>query len=343
MYEYEMQKAADTLIKDMFQVKKGESVVITCDSLSCMNVVNAVASSAHAVGAHPMVIKFPAPDGVGQAADPKLPMEPLTAAVSNCDVWIEFNQKWLLYSTPYQKAIEVNKKLRYMCLVEFTEDVMIRTMSDIDIPKLTAFMTKVGQLNRAAKTIRMTTPAGTDVTFETDDRHVVSVDTGDASKSGVYMMLGQLNVVPKYGSVNGTIVFDGTVTPPFGRTPDRPIKLIVKDSVIVEIQGSSDAAAYEKWLKDFKDPGMLKMAHVAYGFNPGAKLSGNVVEDERVWGVTEWGIGYVSPTVGGPDGQAAVSHTDGICLNTSVWLDGVQLMDEGKMVDEELEAMYPHN
>ena len=54
---------------------------------------------------------------------------------------------------------------------------MIRTMSDIDIPKLTAFMTKVGQLNRAAKTIRMTTPEGTDVTFETDDRHVVSVDT----------------------------------------------------------------------------------------------------------------------------------------------------------------------
>ena len=40
-----MQKAADTLIKDMFQVKKGASVVITCASLSCMNVVNAVAVS----------------------------------------------------------------------------------------------------------------------------------------------------------------------------------------------------------------------------------------------------------------------------------------------------------
>ncbi|MEE0742194.1 MAG: hypothetical protein ACLRWH_03755 [Emergencia sp.] len=343
MYEYEMQKAADTLIQKMFQVKKGESVVITCDSLSCMTVVNAVASSAHAAGAHPMIIKFPAPDGVGQAADPKLPMEPLTAAVSNCDVWIEFNQKWLLYSTPYQKAISVNKKLRYMCLVEFTEDVMIRTMSDIDVEKLSAFMNTVGDLNRAAKHIRMTTPSGTDVTFETDDRHVVSVDTGDASASGVYMMLGQLNVVPKFGSVNGTIVFDGTVTPPFGRSPDQPIKLTVKDSVIVDIHGGSDAAAYEKWLKGFNDPGMLKMAHVAYGFNPGAKLSGNVVEDERVWGVTEWGIGYVSPTIGGPEGQAAVSHTDGICLNTSVWLDGVQIMDEGKMTDPNLEAMYPHD
>ena len=106
-------------------------------------------------------------------------------------------------------------------------------------------------------------------------------------------------------------------------------------------EGGNDAKAYEKWLKSFKDSGMLKMAHVAYGFNPGAKLSGNVVEDERVWGATEWGIGYVSPTVGGPEGQAAVSHTDGICIDTSVWLDGTQIMDEGKMVDDELESMYP--
>ena len=78
MYDYELQKAADTLIKDVFQVKPGETVVLTCDSLSCMNVVNAVASSAHAADALPMIIKFPAPDGVGQAADPKLPIEPLT-------------------------------------------------------------------------------------------------------------------------------------------------------------------------------------------------------------------------------------------------------------------------
>jgi len=340
MYEYELQKAADTLINNIFKIQPGETVIITCDSLSCMNVVNATVSSANAVGALPMVIKIPAPDGVGQAADPKLPIKPLTAAVSNCDVWIEFNQKWLLYSTPYQRAISANKKLRYMCLVEFTEPVFIRTMCDIDTEKLTLFMNKVAEMNRNAKEIHMTTPAGTDVTFMTDDRHVVSVDAGDASKHGVYMMMGQLNVVPRYGTVNGTIVFDGTVTPPLGHSPDLPIRLTIHNSIIETIEGGSDAIAYEKWLRSFNDSGMLKMAHVAYGFNPGAQLSGNVVEDERVWGATEWGIGYVSPTVGGPEGQPASSHTDGICLDTSVWLDGVQIMDKGKMTDPDLESMY---
>ena len=42
-----------------------------------------------------------------------------------------------------------------------------------------------------------------------------------------------------------------------------------------------------------------------------------------------------------PCGQDAVSHTDGICLNSSVWLDGVQIMDEGKIVLPELAALLP--
>jgi len=86
---------------------------------------------------------------------------------------------------------------------------------------------------------------------------------------------------------------------------------------------------------------MFKMAHIAYGFNPGAILTGNVVEDERVWGCTEWGIGYVSPVDAPPAGQDAASHTDGICLNTSVWLDGKQFLEEGHVVDPELKAISP--
>ena len=107
------------------------------------------------------------------------------------------------------------------------------------------------------------------------------------------------------------------------------------------MEGGEEAAVYEKYLRDFQDPGMLKMAHIAYGFNPGAKLTGNIVEDERVWGSTEWGIGYVSNIDAPPCGQDAVSHSDGICLNSSVWLDGVQIMDQGEIVLPELVELMP--
>lgn len=107
------------------------------------------------------------------------------------------------------------------------------------------------------------------------------------------------------------------------------------------MKAAPEAAEYEKYLKSFDDEGMFKMAHIAYGFNPGAKLTGNVVEDERVWGCTEWGIGYVSPIDAPPVGQDAKSHTDGICLNSTVWLDGKLIMEEGVVVDAELAALSP--
>lgn len=165
--------------------------------------------------------------------------------------------------------------------------------------------------------------------------------SGGSAQASKDMLTGQINVVPRFGSIQGTIVFDGSVTPPFGHAPATPIRLTVKDGVIQKVEGGEEAAIYDKYLRDFDDPGMLKMAHIAYGFNPGAKLTGNIVEDERVWGSTEWGIGYVSNIDAPPCGQDAVSHTDGICLNSSVWLDGVQIMDEGKIVLPELVALLP--
>jgi len=68
------------------------------------------------------------------------------------------------------------------------------------------------------------------------------------------------------------------------------------------VEGGGEAAVYETYLMDFRDPGMLKMAHIAYGFNPGARLSGNIVEDERVWGSTERDIGCVSDIDAPPRG-----------------------------------------
>jgi leucyl aminopeptidase (aminopeptidase T) len=77
------------------------------------------------------------------------------------------------------------------------------------------------------------------------------------------------------------------------------------------------------------------LAHVCYSFNPGAVLSGLCTEDERVWGSTECGFGYQGPMSRGALPEA-VSHAAGICMNSSVWVDDVQLLDHGKVVHPEL-------
>ena len=56
---------------------------------------------------------------------------------------------------------------------------------------------------------------------------------------------------------------------------------------------------------------------------------GDIVEDGGVWGCVECGIGHMRSA-------PAPSHSDDICLNASVWLDGKQILDRGRSVNPEL-------
>lgn len=73
---------------------------------------------------------------------------------------------------------------------------------------------------------------------------------------------------------------------------------------------------------------------MCYGFNPGAIITGLCTEDERVWRSTEWGNGYQGPMFEGNLPEAA-SHADGICLDSTVWLDNQLLLQEGNVVHPE--------
>jgi len=334
-YEYELGKAANKITAELFKLRPGETFVVTADTESDARVVNAVAAAAFTIGAKPMVIWIPTPTGVGKAADPMLPVEALTATLKVVDAWVEFNNKYLLYSTPFEVAERENKKLRYMNLSGLTADTLVRTIGRVDNAALKQFQDKLAAMLKDAKQIRVTSPAGEDVEMEFDPEAPVVSDAGFADTPGPHFLAGQLT--SGYSdSVNGLIVFDGSVVPPIGLVKE-PVRLHVKNGRVEEIEGGKDALAREAWLKDLNDPGMFRVAHLSFGLNPGANLTGSIVEDERVWGGTEWGLGYVGPDLT-RDGKPipASSHTDGTSLNTSVWLDGVQIFDKGKVTHRDL-------
>jgi len=338
-YDYELGKAATTLTKELFKLKPGETFVITADTESDPQVVDATARAAFAIGAKPMVIWVASPLGVGKGADPMLPLEALTAALKEADAWVEFNNKWLLYSTPFDIAMKENKRLRYLCLVGMDVDMMVRCIGRVNYPVLKEFEETITEMTKKAKHVRLTTPAGEDVEFDNDPQRPVSCETGYADTPGPHMMAGQIGWAPAFESINGVIVFDGSLVPPFLGVLEQSVKLHVEKGKVVKFEGGKEAVEYEAWLNSFDDPMMLRMAHVCYGFNPGARLCGNILEDERVWGGTEWGLGQVGLMYVPPEGIKGASHTDGICLNTSVWLDGKQVTDKGKVLYPKLASL----
>lgn len=336
--DFELMVAAHKLVSKVLKVAPNEEVVITADTGSDWRVVESTAKAVSIAGGKPVVFLHSTPVGVGKAADPYLPVRTLTAVLKVADVWIEFNRNWLLYSTPYWEAMSSNRNVRYMCLVGMNADMMVRTIGRVDIDTLYIFQRKLAEVTKQRRRFRVKTPAGTDVEFENDPKRPVLVE-GEVQGPGEYMLFGQVDWAPIEESINGVIVFDGSIWPPEELGILRePIKLYVREGRVYRVEGGAEAKVLERWLKSFNDERMFYIAHISYGCNPGAKLTGNILEDERVWGVVEWGIGSQSPTFMGKLGPAP-SHTDGICLNPTVWGDEEKIIEDGEYVHPELKDL----
>lgn len=338
LFEFELIKGADTVVKEGLKLRKGEVFVITADTASDRAVVTAIAQSAFAVGAKLVVVWLPTPRGVAMATDQEVPVDLLVAALKEADAWVELNKQYLFYSTTYRKATQGNPELRFYALPGVNVDVLIRCFARVDLSVLKEFLEAVAEMTKAAEGVRMTTPAGQEVEFRVNPNWPILSFAGYADVPGSHMFPGQIAWTPAFGSVNGTIVFDGSILPDIGIL-DSPVKLKVRNDEIVEIAGGAQAVQFENWLKSWDDPQMFKLAHTCYGFNPGAKISGQLGEDERVWGCTQWGLGAIGKMLVPPDGVPAASHIDGICLNTSVWLDGEQITDKGRVIHADLEPL----
>ncbi len=335
--DFELAVAAHKLIKEILKVSEGEEVVITSDTGSDWRVVEATARAVSIVGGKPVVLLHNTPLGVGKAADPYLPTKSLKAVLSVADIWIEFNRSWLLYSTPYWEAMRIGR-VRYMCLVGMSADMMVRTVGRVDVELLCKFQRKLAEVTQRARAMKIRTPAGTDLEFENCSSRPVLVE-GEVAGPGEYMLFGQVDWAPIEDSINGALVFDGSIWPPEDLGLLRnPVKLFVREGRVYRVEGGSEAKLLEKWLRSFNDERMFSLAHISYGCNPGAKLTGNILEDERVWGVIEWGLGSQSPTFKGKLGPAS-SHTDGVCLNPTVWGDGEKIMEDGEYVHPELKEL----
>ena len=334
-YDLELATAAHVIAVDMCSIAEGESVLITVDSATDFRPAEEVAKAAEVAEGKVMVAWHSTPRGYGKIADSQLP-ESLKSAIPAADVWIEFNDQWLLYSTPWIEAMS-NGRTRYLFLGGLDSDRVVRCVANLDMDLQEQFQNKVVELTKHASKMRVTSPAGTDVSFENEPGRPVTNELR-ADTPGAHFLVGQIGWAPREESIHGTIVFDGSFSG--GGVADlgiltEPIALRIEAGRIVDLSGGAQAAQLRTWLETLGDPGMYNLAHICYGFNPGSILTGLCTEDERVWGATEWGNGYQGPMFEGALPEA-VSHGDGICLRSTVWLDDVLLLEEGSIVHPEL-------
>ena len=326
-WRWELAKAARTLVEYVCNLREGEEVLIYADTAADRMVAEYLAEAAHAAGGSVSLVLYETRPEVDIE-----PPAPLAAAMREADLIIELAEKYIIHTRAYLEAL---KTARILCLTGMTQEMMIRCVADVDYPRMLELGDALVEVLKGGNRLEIETPGGTELRCELDETRPVEHNATRISSPGEESFLGgQVSWYPLERTIEGTVVFDGSLWPPeeLGLLK-QPIKLRIEGGEIKRIEGGAEAKRLESWLKSFNDPKMFKIAHFSYGFNPGARLTGKILEDERVFGCIELGIGSQVPSFEvGP----ASAHTDGIMLNPTVRLDGELIEREGEFVHPKL-------
>ena len=129
-----------------------------------------------------------------------------------------------------------------------------------------------------AKNVHITAPGGTDMTLDIENR---GFDSDVKIKSGTFGNLpaGEIWCAPVENKANGIIVTDGSIGD-VGQVK-KPLRIEVKDGKIVSLQ-SDDSGLVEKIKKLTSVDKMASViGELGIGLNPNARITGNLLEDEK--------------------------------------------------------------
>jgi len=329
----ELARSADFLCRNILEIRPGENVVLYADTATDPRVVQATSAAAHTIGAKVTTVWY---ETKGDIDLP--PPEPVEAAVLAADMVIEFAVAYLVHSAMWHKARQ--KGVEMKCLTGMNADMMVRCIDPDVYPKMQEFGEAYRKVaSRAKDTVRVTNRAGTDFTCKAMTPEEIAelmrrrgIKPGVKRRGGMLGGQGGLNANAK--TMNGTLAFDGAFWPPseVGALKE-PIEMKVEDGLVTEIVSDHhEARIVKNWFAHFYDPDAYNILHVSTGYNPGVKrITGDIVEDERVFGCVEVGIGLASPTL--------ACHTDGIIINPSIWVDGELIEDTGIFVEPKLKKL----
>ena len=203
-----------------------------------------------------------------------------------------------------------------------TEDMLARVMA-VDFDAMAARSKAVAALLDAGTRAHVTCPRGTDLELALDGRPGIS-DDGELSAPGAFGNLpcGEGFIAPAYGE--GTVVASSVA--PLGISVE-PARLTVAEGRIVAADGGLGPAFIELLLAH----GELgtNLAELGVGTNDRARLTGNVLEDEKILGTVHVAFG-ASAGIGGT--VSVPIHLDVVVVDASLEVDGQPVLDRGRYV-----------
>jgi leucyl aminopeptidase (aminopeptidase T) len=184
---------------------------------------------------------------------------------------------------------------------------------------------------RGAAQIRVTTPGGSDCTFDVTGRTWM-VDDGVLDRPGAFGNLpaGEVYVAPLAAGADGVCVIDCSIALAGEGLVDEPIRVTFERGRIVAVEGGAAAEATRRAIAE-AGTGADVVAELGIGTNERARVTGSVITDEKVLGTAHVAFGdNASPSYGG-DNRASI-HVDGVMADATIEADGTIVFERGALV-----------
>jgi len=206
---------------------------------------------------------------------------------------------------------------RVATLPGITEDVFT-TGLDADYDSIAAHCEAVREQVAEAEEIRVTTDAGTDITFGVGNREWLA-DTGIVHEPGDMSNLPAGEVFISPTTADGTFVVDGTMRPHGLLEEGHHLTFEVEDGLITHISDDEILETVENAADEVGDAA-YNLAELGIGTNVAVtELVGSVLLDEKAGGTVHIAIGDDAGIGGETD---APIHLDGIIREPTVLADG---------------------
>jgi leucyl aminopeptidase (aminopeptidase T) len=314
----------EAVVRMLAHVKPGENLLILADTWTDIEIAEACLIAGINAKANAQLLVMPRMSLIH--ADE---YNPSTAgAIQGADVVVALCGGMFPRNPATRKALEKGTRV-VTTRTQGIEDFLIEGILDVDYQLMITVCEKMCDLLERTEVCRVTSSLGTDVSFRLKGRPA-HVGDGMATKPGELGFFPGVDasIAPIEETVNGTIVIDGSIVP--SGLVSTPIICHLEKGVITAIEGGADAAAWRSCLEATGDPKVFHLVHFTIGLNPRAKMSGNMMQDERVLGAVDFGFGHQEALYKGTVGVAKV-HIDAVLVSPTIYLDGVPMCEKNRL------------
>lgn len=191
---------------------------------------------------------------------------------------------------------------------------------------------------KAAHQMQVSSAAGTELQIQLAGARVGGV-WGFSNKPGTlsHWPGGLVLAFPAAGSVNGTLVLDrGDVNLTFKRYLQEPVRLLIQDDHVVEVQGQGmDAEMMRGYFASWGDPLAYAVSHVGWGLNRRARWDAMTFYDKTDFNGTELrafaGNFLYSTGANEVAGRHTLGHFDLPLRGCTVSVNGVDVVKAGQL------------